>query len=92
MNKLFTVAVLAATILTSPALAQQSHRSQRTAADPDFTIERANGPAGRAYGQSMEKGDYKFCMKTDGSPGCIYNSMEQCMEDRQGRGGFCYSK
>jgi hypothetical protein len=45
------------------------------------------------YAQSFEAGDYKFCMRaTNGSPGCMFDSMEQCLADRLGKGGFCYGK
>jgi hypothetical protein len=77
MTKPFTVAILAATIITGPALAQ-SPRANNTTAHP--------------YRQSFEAGDYKYCLKVEGSPGCMYNSWGQCEEDRLGRGGFCYSK
>jgi len=44
------------------------------------------------YRHSFEAGDYQYCLKTDGSPGCMYHSMQQCQEDRLGRGGFCWVK
>jgi hypothetical protein len=77
MKRPITAAVLAATIITGPALAQ-----------PD----RSNDTAAHPYAQSFEAGDYKYCLKVDASPGCMYNSVEQCQEDRLGKGGFCYSR
>jgi hypothetical protein len=97
MKKFIALAALAATIIAGPALAQ-THRPRGTAAHGDGMAMRAYGAAPHAdgaahpYGQSFEAGDYKYCMKTDGSPGCMYNSMQQCQEDRLGRGGFCYGK
>jgi len=32
-----------------------------------------------------------WCLKTDGSPGCIYATSDECLQDRLGRGGFCTS-
>jgi hypothetical protein len=98
MRTIITVAALAATIISGPALARP-HHAHATAAQAGGAAARAYGAVSPArgagahpYGQSFEAGDYKYCMKTDGSPGCMYNSMEQCMEDRAGRGGFCYER
>jgi hypothetical protein len=46
------------------------------------------------YARSHEAGDYKFCERGTGVgiPGCAFDSMEQCLADRAGKGGYCYAK
>jgi hypothetical protein len=46
------------------------------------------------YARSHEAGDYKFCERGTGMgiPGCAFDSMEQCLADRAGKGGYCYAK
>jgi hypothetical protein len=46
------------------------------------------------YGRSHEAGDYKFCLRGGGTTntGCAFVTLDQCLADRAGRGGYCYAK
>jgi hypothetical protein len=33
-----------------------------------------------------------YCLKADAGTGCAFRTMQQCMQAKQGEGGYCYAK
>jgi len=79
--KILLNALAIATLVASPALAASYQSASQSL-------------GAHAYAKSHEAGDYKYCMKGTGAgvPGCAFDSMEQCMANRNGIGGVCYGK